>query len=105
MSDASRGQFLNDELEALQSRAGHWQVVTTRPEPGVVLFEVRLSDYHEYFFVAEGDKSILITMFDPSDETHREPQVFVFAKPYGWDLSLDDDDALLQVWQAVGVQR
>lgn len=96
---------MSSRLEALQSRPGHWQVVTTRPERGVVLFEVRLSDYHEYFFVAEGDKSISITMFDPSDETHREPQVFVFAKPYGWDLSLDDDDALLQVWQAVGVQR
>jgi hypothetical protein len=86
-------------------REGGWRVTTTRPDPRVVLFEVRLSDYHEYFFVAEGDKTIAITMFDTSDETHLEPQVFVFVKPYGWDNTLEGDEALLQVWQAVGVQR
>lgn len=86
-------------------RPGAWQVTVTRPDRRVMLFEVRLSDYREFFLVAVGDKSIAITSLDPSDTTHLEPQSFVFAKPYGWDDELEGDEALLQVWQAVGVQR
>lgn len=70
-----------------------------------MLFDVSLSDYHEFFFVAVGDKSLSVTSFDVTDETHREPQTFVFAKPYGWDAELEGDEALLQLWQAIGVQR
>ncbi|MGY1813259.1 hypothetical protein [Blastococcus sp. SYSU D00820] len=86
-------------------RAGAWKVELTRPDRRVMLFDVRLSEYREFFLVAVGDKSVAITSLDPSDETHLEPQCFVFAKPYGWDDDLDGDEALLQVWQAVGVQR
>ncbi len=86
-------------------RPGAWQVTLTRPDPRAMLFEVRLSEYREFFFVAVGEKSIAITTFDPSDETYLEPQCFVFTKPYGWDEDLDGEEALLQVWQAVGVQR
>lgn len=73
--------------------------------PQVTLFDAHLGDYRELFFVVSGDKSVTVTMFDESDASHREAQVFVFARPYGWDLSGDDEEALLQVWQAVGVQR
>lgn len=66
---------------------------------------MELGDYNELFFVVTGDKSVAVTMYDPSDLTHREPQVFVFAKPYGWSLDVPDEEALLQVWQSVGVQR
>lgn len=87
-------------------RAGGWKVQAHRPHPNVTLFDVSLSDYREFFFVVEGERSLCITQYDPSDESHLEPQVFVFAKPYEWDSSsLDDDEALLQIWQAVGVQR
>lgn len=82
-----------------------WSVTVTRPSEMVSLFEVSLSDYHEFFFVAEGERSITITMFEPAGEAYPEPQTFVFAKPYGWRRDLDEDEALLQVWQAVGVQR
>jgi hypothetical protein len=44
-------------------------------------------------------------MYDTSDDTYPEPQIFTFAKPYGWLMDLTDEEALLQVWQAVGVQR
>jgi hypothetical protein len=44
-------------------------------------------------------------MFEPGEDAHPEPQVFIFAKPYGWRDDLDGDEALMQVWQAVGVQR
>ena len=77
----------------------------TRPDARVSLFEVALSDYREFFFVAVGDRSVSVTMYDTSDETHPEPQVFTFAKPYGWDMDLEAEEALLQVWQAIGVQR
>ena len=50
-------------------------------------------------------KRVSVTMYDTSDETYPEPQTFTFAKPYGWRTDLPDDEALLQVWQAVGVQR
>lgn len=86
-------------------RAGGWQVHTTRPDPRITLFDVKLSGYREFFYVAVGDRSISITMYDTSDESHPEPQTFVFARPYGWRTDLPDDEALLQVWQAVGVQR
>lgn len=92
-------------LTRQRDRAAGWQVRTTRPDPRVMLFDVALSDYREFFFVAVGERSIAITMYDTSDETHPEPQTFVFAKPYGWQTDLVDDEALLQVWQAVGVQR
>jgi hypothetical protein len=98
------GASVDAASSATGGRVG-WEVSVTRPDPRVALFEVRLSDYHEYFFVTVGEKSVSITMFDPSDETHLEPQVFTFAKPYGWDLDGDDDDVLLQIWQSVGVQR
>ena len=110
MSSDPTDPVTSDPVTQLRSlrgdvREGGWKVQTTRPHERVILFEVGLSDYHEFFFVAVGDKSVSITSFDPSDETHLEPQTFVFAKPYGWDTALDGDEALLQVWQAVGVQR
>jgi hypothetical protein len=86
-------------------RAGGWQVSVTRPDPRITLFEVTISDYREFFFVAVGEQSVSITMYDTSDDNYREPQSFTFAKPYGWRSDLPDDEALLQVWQAVGVQR
>jgi hypothetical protein len=95
LPSAVRGRF----------RPGAWQVTVTRPDRRVTLFEVRLSEYREFFLVAVGEKSIAITSLDPSDATHLEPQCFVFAKPYGWDDDLEGEEALLQVWQAVGVQR
>lgn len=84
---------------------GGWSVVVQRPHPKVSLFEVQLSDYHEFFSVAEGQSTIAITMYEPGEDAYPEPQVFVFAKPYGWRDDLEGDEALLQVWQAVGVQR
>lgn len=86
-------------------RTGAWNVHAVRPSPAVALFEIRLGDYTEFFYVVTGDKTVAVTMFDPSDETYREPQVFVFAKPYGWSLDGPDDEVLLRVWQSVGVQR
>lgn len=88
----------------MEPRLSSWAVVVTRPHPRMMLFEVRLSDYREFFSVAEGEQSLAITMLEP-DAVHREPQVFVFAKPYGWSSDLEDEEALQQVWQAVGVQR
>jgi len=90
---------------SLRSAVGGWVVVVNRPHPKVTLFEVSLSGYHEFFSVTEGKTTIAITMFEPGEDAHPEPQVFVFAKPYGWRDDLDGDEALLQVWQAVGVQR
>jgi hypothetical protein len=82
-----------------------WRVRVSRPEPRVALFDVQLSDYHEFFFVAVGERSVSVIMYDTSDETYPEPQSFTFAKPYGWRNDLPDDEALLQVWQSIGVQR
>lgn len=88
----------------METREGSWAVVVTRPHPRMTLFDVQLSDYREFFTVAEGDQSLSITMLEPA-AMHREPQVFVFAKPYGWSNDLEDEEALQQVWQAVGVLR
>jgi hypothetical protein len=93
-----------DLVDPLVGRGG-WQVTTTRPDPRVTLFDVGLSGYREFFFVAVGERSVSITMYDTSDDTYPEPQIFTFAKPYGWLMDLTDEEALLQVWQAVGVQR
>jgi hypothetical protein len=82
-----------------------WSVKLQRPHPKVSLFEVALSDYHEFFTVAEGHNTLAITMFEPGKQESAEPQVFVFTKPYGWRDDLEGDEALMQVWQAVGVQR
>jgi len=82
-----------------------WTVDMHRYGPRVTLFDVRLADYHEYMFVALGDHSISITMLDTSNAYFREPQTFTFARPHDWDTDLPADEALIQVWQAVGVQR
>jgi hypothetical protein len=82
-----------------------WKVRVTRPHSQVALFDVQLSEYREFFLVATGECSVTITMFETSDDTYREPQTFIFAKPYGWRDDLTDEEALLQVWQSVGVQR
>jgi hypothetical protein len=70
----------------------------------MTLLEVSLSEYREFFCVAEGEHSLTIVMLEP-DAVHKDAQVFVFPKPYGWNGDLDDDEALQQVWQAVGVVR
>jgi hypothetical protein len=80
-------------------------VRTFHPHPAITVFDIRLSDYHEYFLVAVGDRSISVTTFDPSDASYPEPQTFVFAKPYGWDEHLEGEDGLMQVWQSIGVLR
>ena len=80
-------------------------VKTFHPHPSISVFDVELSDYHEYFLVAAGERSISVTTFDPSDATYREPQTFVFAKPYGWDGNLGGEEGLMQVWQSIGVLR
>lgn len=90
---------------SLRGAVDAWSVIVNRPHPKVTLFEVSLSGYHEFFSVAEGKTTIAITMFEPAEDAHPEPQAFIFAKPYGWRDDLDGDEALLQVWQAVGVQR
>lgn len=84
---------------------GRGSVRTLHPHPAITVFDVQLSDYHEYFLVAVGQRSISVTTFDVSDATYPEPQTFVFAKPYGWDENLEGDEGLLQVWQSIGVLR
>ena len=88
----------------MAERVGSWAVVVTRPHPRMMLFDVSLSDYREFFAVAEGDQSLTIVMHEP-DAVYKEAQVFVFPKPYGWRGDLDDEEALQQGWQAVGVVR
>jgi hypothetical protein len=88
----------------MTAQRGAWSVVVTRPHPKMTLFDVSLSDYREFFCVAEGEHSLTIVMLEP-EAIHKEGQVFVFPKPYGWSQDLDDDEALQQVWQAIGVLR
>jgi hypothetical protein len=88
-----------------EAELGGWTVSVTRPADTVAMFEVSLSGYREFFLVVEGSRTVAITMFEPGTDAFPEPQVFVFAKPYGWRRDLDDDEALMQIWQAVGVQR
>lgn len=88
----------------MPSRVGAWSVVVTKPHPRMTMFDVSLSDYREFFCVAEGEHSLTIVMHEP-DAVYAEAQVFVFPKPYGWSSDLGDDEALQQVWQAVGVVR
>lgn len=85
-------------------RTAGWTVVVTRPCPEVTLFDVSLSGYRELFTVSEGHATLAITSLEPGERAYPEPQVFVFAKPYDWRNDLADDEALLQVWQAVGVK-
>lgn len=88
----------------MSPKVGSWSVVVTRPHPNMTLFDVSLSDYREFFCVAEGEHSLTVVMLEP-EAVYREAQVFVFPKPYGWTRELGDDEALQQVWQAVGVLR
>jgi hypothetical protein len=89
----------------LPIEGGGWSVVMNRPHPAVTLLEVSLPGYREFFSVTEGCATLAITTIEAGEDAHYEPQVFVFAKPYGWRNDLDGDEALMQVWQAVGVQR
>ena len=45
-------------------RAGGWKVELTRPDRRVMLFDVRLSEYREFFLVAVGEKSVAITSLE-----------------------------------------
>jgi hypothetical protein len=88
------------------TRAGRRQIVQlTRYASNCLAMEVALGDYREVFFVITGDRSVCITSFDQSDPTRPEPSVFMFPKPYGWTLDLEDDELMVQIWQAAGAQR
>jgi hypothetical protein len=87
------------------TNAAAWRVIVTRPHPHVTLFEVSLSDYREFISVIEGENSIAVTMIEPEAASYTEPQLFAFAKPYGWRSDLPDQEALIQTWQTIGVQR
>lgn len=77
----------------------------TRHSEHALAMEVGLGEYREVFFVLVGERSVAISSFDETDPTHPEPAVFVFPKPYQWSLDLDDDELMVQIWQATGVQR
>ncbi len=77
----------------------------TRHSEHALAMEVGLGDYREVFFVLIGERSVAISSYDETDPTHREPTVFVFPKPYQWSVDLDDDELMVQIWQATGVQR
>jgi len=80
-------------------------VKSTRHSEHALAMEVGLGDYREVFFVLIGERSVAISSYDETDPTHPEPAVFVFPKPYQWSLDLDDDELMVQIWQATGVQR
>lgn len=88
-----------------KSTLGGWTVDIHRPHPKMTVYDVSLSGYREFFSVAVGAKSLVITSLEPGEDAYPEPQVFAFSKPYGWRDDLEGDEALMQVWQAVGVQR
>lgn len=92
---------------AIEARGGSRRQVVrvTRFTEHTLAVEARLGDYREVFFVITGDRTVTISSYDESDPSYPEAQVFVFAKPYGWTLDLNDDDVMVEIWQAVGVQR
>ena len=79
--------------------------LTVERRGGTALLEVAWPDGGEVFFVADGERSVGIMAFDQSDESHREPRVYVVPRPYGWSMDVPDDELLLGVWQMMGEQR
>ena len=79
--------------------------VSVERRTSAVLLEVSWPEGGELFFVVEGERSIGIMAFDGSDESHREPRVYVVPRPYGWSLDIGEDDLMLAVWQILGEQR
>jgi hypothetical protein len=86
-------------------RSGAGFSVSVDRRPNAVLIDVAWPDGRELFFVVNGDRSVGIMAFDGSDESHREPRVYVVPRPYGWTLDVADDELLLLVWQMLGEQR
>jgi hypothetical protein len=89
---------------------GSLAVRVTRAEPDVALIETSSPSHREYFFVAAGQNSLIITVVDAGEKSSPEPRVHVVTKPYGWHMrpehdpptAADDHDLLVKVWQVVG---
>ena len=77
----------------------------TRFGSRAVALEVSLGEYREVFFVLSGDHTVTVASIEDDQPGQLEPQVFVFAKPYGWTTDMEAEDLMTQVWQVVGVQR
>lgn len=90
--------------------AGGLAIKVTRPAPGVAFIETSSSMHWECFFVAEGERTLVVSAVDQGDKSSPEPRVHVINKPYGWDMAPsdeppsvgDDQELLVQVWQLLG---
>lgn len=89
---------------------GSLAVRVQRPADGVALITTSSPAHQEFFFVAVGEHTLSITVYDTGEKSVPEPRVHVFHKPYDWDMtprndppdSADDQDLLVQVWQLLG---
>lgn len=72
-----------------------------RPDERVVLLEVTSPNHQEFFLVAEGERSLAVTVLDVTNPGHPEPRVYVVEKPPGWRTAARAEDLLLGIWNAV----
>src|SRR5688572_7728079 len=56
----------------------------THPHERVALLEVSSPAHREFFQVAEGDRTLAVTVLDVTNPPYREPRVYVIEKPPGW---------------------
>lgn len=86
-------------------KGDRFSVQVLRPHARVALIEASAPGVQEFFYVVEGEASVAITVFDATDQSYREPSVYVLPRPYRWTMALSDEDLLIQLWRAVGIQR
>jgi hypothetical protein len=73
----------------------------TRPHDRVALLEVTSPNHREFFQVAEGERSVAITVLDVTNPGHPEPRLYVIEKPPGWHTDPQAEELLMQIWNAV----
>lgn len=80
-------------------------VTALRPEPQLVVLDVRAAGYRELFCVVATDETLTVLAYEPTAGWIDAPRIHHIPKPYGWSNDADAEELLLQLWQTIGYQR
>ena len=67
----------------------------------MALLEVTSPTHREFFHVAEGDRTLVITVLDVTNPGHPEPRLHMIEKPAGWRTHAHAEELLLGIWNAI----
>lgn len=103
MGDGASGEVTRGDVTAAATDGAlaGFTLRLTRPHHRVAMLEVTSPNHREFFQVAEGERTLAITVLDVTNAQHLEPRLYVIERPPGWLTHSRAEELLLSIWNAV----